>query len=298
MARGIVSALNKIAKEAAKQQRQLERQRQAAFREQERQERYLRQQELQQQRELIRLNKEYERQTKAFEKERKAAYVEERKQETIDLNNEVEYRLFEYSNILTHTLQINDTISFASLKKTESFPPYQEPTLENLHTVSEPNRTTFFAHISTELGFLEKMIGLGKKKRQLALQEAEYAYQTALTSFNKTLQLNAEISERNNISILNSRSTYEKNKEEFLKAQNEHNQLIDDFQNRYLLCDKEAVETYVSMVLESSDYSDIFPQTFDLSFVILRKQPDRQSNIIRLALIPRLTRAIPPDYLM
>ncbi|MEK3884769.1 hypothetical protein [Paenibacillus sp. PL2-23] len=115
MARGFISTLNKIAKEAAKAQRAAERSRNAAIREHERNLRLQRQFERQVERDKERAIKQSIRDQKAYEKERKAAYIEDRKVETNDLNDEVIYRLNEFKSIISETLSVDDNISFSSL---------------------------------------------------------------------------------------------------------------------------------------------------------------------------------------
>ncbi|MEF3306251.1 restriction endonuclease [Paenibacillus sp. GYB003] len=267
MARGFIGTLNKIAKEAAKAQRAAERSRNAAIREQERNLRLQRQYQRQLERDNERAMKQAVRDQKAFEKEQKLLYIESRKEETNDLNDEVVYRLDEFRSIISTTLSVDDNISFESLYKRDEFPAFHPPTLKLIPDNPVPVREAFFAGLKKEASIAEKLLGIGKKARLKSLVEAEEAFNSANRHHRSLQQQIEEIKKENEVALEAAKISYEKEKEIFLRDLTEHNQAIDQFKINYFKGEKDAVEAYNTMVLERSNYSDIFPQTFNIFYI-------------------------------
>ncbi len=107
--RGLISALNAMARASARAQRE----REAAMR------RQLRNQ--------VRADREAERHRVMEAKEAKQRYLEERTQEVDDRNEELSDQLTELRGILEHTLSVNDMISFDSLRMKDEFRPFNPP---------------------------------------------------------------------------------------------------------------------------------------------------------------------------
>ncbi|WP_152391924.1 restriction endonuclease [Paenibacillus guangzhouensis] len=286
MARGFVSTLNKIAKEAAKAQRAAERSRNAAIREQERNLRLHRQYERQLERDNERALKQAIRDQKIYEKEQKAAYIESRKEETNDFNEEVAYRFNEFKTIISETLRVDDNISFDSLYKREEFPPFVVPSLKPLPDNPVPVRETFFAGVSEEASFMEKVIGLGKKARLKSIQVAEEAFNNAMHHHQSIILQIEEIKKENEIELNTAKKTYEEEKRKFYDEIEVHNISIDEFKSAYFNGDKEAVEAYCNMVLERSSYSDIFPQVFNLFYIHESKELLVEYELPNVTVVP------------
>lgn len=272
MARGFISTLNKIAKEAAKAQRAAERSRNAAIRENERNLRLQRQYNLQLEREHERAVKQSIKDQKAYEKEQKVLYIENRKEETLDLNEEVAYRLNEFRNIISDTLSINDNISFESLYKKDEYPKYEAPKLKAMPNNPMPVRESFFIGVQVEAPLIEKIIGLGKKARLKSVEAAEELYAVAVRE-HEAMNVRIEEIRLENSSLLdNSMKKYEVEKQQYLEDLKNHNESINEFKESYYSGDKDAVEAYNVMVLERSNYSDIFPQIFNLFYISESKE--------------------------
>ncbi|WP_379138302.1 restriction endonuclease [Paenibacillus sp. sgz500958] len=263
MARSFGSTVNKIIKETAKAQRAAERSRNAAIREQERHLRLQRQYE----RENERAIKQSIREQKAYEKEQKALYIEGRKEESNDYNEEVFYRLNEFNSIISETLSVDDKISFESLYKKDEYPEFIEPYVKPLPANPVPVRERFFAGISMEASFMEKIIGLGKKARLRSIEKAENAYNYALRNYESAENKINELIKENEIFLSSARAEYDEAKRLYLGEISSHNSSVDDFKTSYFSKEKEAIEAYNTLVLGRSNYSDIFPQTFELFYI-------------------------------
>lgn len=77
--------------------------------------------------EAERFARQIERETKRAEKETKLSYIEQLIEETQEKNEEMAERLEELKSILQHTLEVDDNISFDSLKMKEKYKPFQTP---------------------------------------------------------------------------------------------------------------------------------------------------------------------------
>ncbi|WP_082451618.1 restriction endonuclease [Paenibacillus ihuae] len=263
MARSFGSAVNKMIKETAKAQRAAERSRNAAIREQER---YLRLQR-QYERENERAIKQSIREQNAYVKEQKALYIEGRKEEANDYNEEILYRLNEFKSIISETLGVDDKISFESLYKKDGYPEFVAPYVKPLPTNPLPVRERFFAGVAMDSSFMEKVIGLGKKARLRSIEAAENSYNYALHNYESAETKINELIKENEIFLSSARAEYDETKRLYLEEIASHNSSIDDFKNSYFSKDKEAIEAYNNLVLERSNYSDIFPQTFNLFYL-------------------------------
>lgn len=266
--RGLVSTLSKIARDAAKAQRNAERAQIARQREFERQQRLIVQNEQRQLREAELHIKRSIKEQKAFEREQKVLYIEGRKEETADLNSDVEYILDEFENILNHTLRVNDTISFDDLYHTEKFPPFKMPHLKEVPVLSEATLLENFLN-SDQPQLLEKLFGFGRKER---IQKAEDAYQSALNKYNLSVTLIQEITADNDSVLQSSKQKYESEKQLFEDSVSQANLQIDNFKTKYYYHEKDAVESYCTMVLEQSNYISVFPQEFELIYIVESKE--------------------------
>ncbi|OKP86308.1 hypothetical protein A3842_06635 [Paenibacillus sp. P3E] len=256
MARSFGSTVSKMIKETAKAQRAAERSRNSAIREQERHLRLQRQYE-----------RENERAIKQSIREQKALYIEERKEETNDYNEEILYRLNEFKTIISETLGVDDKISFESLYKKNEYPEFIVPYVKPIPANPLPARESFFAGVAMEPSFMEKIIGLGKKARLRSIEAAENAYNYALHNYESAETKINELIKENEKSLSSARAEYDEAMRLYLEEIASHNSSIDDFKTSYFNKDKEAIESYSTLVLERSNYSDIFPQTFDLFYL-------------------------------
>lgn len=255
---GFLSALNALARESARQQRQME----AAKR--------------RQAREHAQFMREVEREKRIKTKEDKQQYIEGRTEETGEKNVELSERLDELKDILNHTLTINDTIRFDSLRIKEQF--QAKPVPNELSTPQQPpDRQAFMSRIKAPT-LLEK--AFGGKRYETELAEAEEQYKNVFTNYenaerHRKTKLDAFIAEQ------------EKARFSFLENTRNRNKEVNDLEEAYKSGDSSAIITYYSMVLERSEYPDGFPQEFRIAYSPESKQLVIDYELPTLDIIPK-----------
>lgn len=180
--------------------------------------------------------------------------------------------LIRIEEILLHTLSINDAVDWSSLKHTT---PYKETaakhnlirfnnkdgrpeTIKKESLPEEPEKSSFF----TPIPFLSKI--LGQKQKILALQEEKYSI--AYLEWEEKVSI---LEQRNNEreKILQKEITLWKAREKsYFDKQNSFNDKIDNLTTKYDNRNDEAIEEYCEMVLNNSEYPELFPKDFDLQY--------------------------------
>ena len=123
MARSFLSALNSIARETARQQRRAEAE------------------QRRQKRAHLQYERQSERTQRLRDKEEKQRYLEQRVEEAEDSNAELAERLHSLREVLDHTLSIDDTIKFDTLRIKDQFKPALTP--HGLYKVDPLVKTVF-----------------------------------------------------------------------------------------------------------------------------------------------------------
>jgi restriction system protein len=215
--------------------------------------------------------KRLEREQKARDIEQKKALAEEKTikaQELLDSMNE----------ILGHTLYIDDTINWESLKNNEKFAipepkkPKTPPEPIKAYISPEPNKSD--EKYTPKFGFLD---GFSKKRKEKVKKEAHELYlkdKKAWELEKKEINDQYVIAKNEYISTLSKLEkeylsklkAWEEEKVQFLKKQEEENEIIDLKKEKYLNCDLEAVLDYCDMVLSNSEYYYDFPQEYELDY--------------------------------
>lgn len=149
-----------------------------------------------------------------------------------------------YGQILADTLMVDDKIKWEDLKDKTLFHHYKP-------AACDP-QSWYFKDVPSE-SWIERYIPYFLKRRleKQALAQAKY------DSYIK----NYEIEEAS------LRSKYEDERAKFESSQNEHNSKISTLQNAYETGDKQAIQTYVNMVLENSNYPDTISLEYSLEYV-------------------------------
>lgn len=197
-----------------------------------------------------------EKERKQLEKQAQQEYIESRISDTDELNHQISERLSDLANILTHTLGVNDTISFSSLRISEAFPAFA-PSQEIATPGQRPNRQEFIARVKPP-GFLQNALGLkGKYERELKAAEDDFVQATA----------RYHIGEAERVAKLEAlRKEYDQAKASYDAKVMQRNLEITDLERAYSAGDESAVTSYVTMVLERSEYPDGFPQEFRVAY--------------------------------
>jgi len=209
-----------------------------------------------------RLTRQMERDGKRAEREAKQAYIEQRIEETQDKNEEIAERLDELKSILQHTLEVDDTISFNSLKMEEKYKSFQIP--KDLKPADPPVKDHFFKPIIQPNWFMMLFPWI-KKRYEKELVYAEERYNNAVVAFDSH-------EEKKKKDIEKLKFEHDKEKESYFLKAKQRNQEVDEFEESYRKGDLESITSYCTLVLERSDYPENFPQVFRLAYVPESKQ--------------------------
>lgn len=199
--------------------------------------------------------RQLDREAKQLEREEKQNYLDAQAEEAIDLNNEIQTRLKELSSLLNHTLNIDDTIGFESLKQSEKFPKFKAQTFDE----PPPN----------EPSFVVKLLPWLKTKHEKSVKQ----WQERRSDFDEE--------------IAKAKEAHAKEKESFLSKVRQQHSEIEEFKNAYNELDQDAVEAYNGMVLERSEYPDDFPQKFRLAYVTESKELVIEYKLPTIEIIPQ-----------
>lgn len=252
---GFAGFVTAVARDVARTQRQAE----AARRRQEAQ-------ALRSVREAGRAVRLAERDARQAARESRQAYMEARSDEAGEKNEELRARIDELSTLLDQTLDVDDAISFESLRLTGAFHPFTAPS--NLAQPGRaPNRDDFARGIEVPRG-LSKFLPGAEKRHQERLQAATQAFEEAQRQFAQ-----AEVRRAAALSELREGHERERRASEAKAAQ--RNEEVAEFEAAYRSGDANAVVAYTTMVLERSRYPEGFPQEFRVAYV-----PDSRQLVV------------------
>lgn len=218
------------------------------------------------------------------DKEANLNIAEERTREAQEIQKQLE-------DILIHTLSIDDSIDWDTLKDRKKFTvpnPMNNLAneLENLvipiepemqKQPNEPHRKNYMPSLS----IVDKIF---KSLAQKKIANSENLYQQALSSWQKAAQdvnesnrkkieeyeLNCKDLELQKSKIVNRYEELEKNwrvqEIQFYEDQEQHNEKIDLLRDNYLKEKRESVIQYCELVLNNSEYPDAFPKDFEIDY--------------------------------
>ncbi len=208
----------------------------------------------------------YQRHLDKLHKENRAEHVDE-------LNQETKQAIEALNNLLVHTLSVDDTIDWESIKRKEAFRvktgklfndgkspdfikfnSYGRPTeLEKISPPIEPS----FEKVNNEYGFFSKLFRGKAIKEDFEGRVKGWEQQKKRT--NKD---NADRELLFNQSI----STFDNKKKEFEEEKQRDNEALENIKARYTEKDPKAIEEYCDLVLNGSQYPDYFPQNWVLEY--------------------------------
>lgn len=218
------------------------------------------------------------------EKEANLNIAEEKTRQALEAQKNIE-------SILLHTLSIDDTVDWNSLKDKRKFGTEnpinklnselkkivnpKSPMLKELP--SEPRKNEF----NPPLTFIDKIFkSLGEKK----IKQSEILYESSLEAWKKEVEeISAgntllqeeynrkvnEIEERRRIvdkQFKELEAEWKNEEANFYSDQKDHNLKIDKLKELYFKADSQAIIQYCELVLNNSHYPDSFPKDFDLDY--------------------------------
>jgi restriction system protein len=196
-------------------------------------------------------------------KEAKEQYVESRIVQARDSTEELEERVAELERVLDHTLSIDDSLDFESLKVQRELCPFK-PDLSIAYPSTPPSKKSFLASIPPP-SFLGKIVPTLRRRHEAALKKANEQYAAACESHSR------QEAERKRV-LEKARQGQDRIRAARDAGVAAKNQEIEDFKKSYQSGDAKAIVGYCSMVLERSEYPEGFPQKFRAAYVPESKQ--------------------------
>jgi len=257
MAKSFTSGLMKaIARDAARASREAAMSQKRLLREKEAQRKAIERQRKQAEIEARRQLAQSDRERKQLEKEAKQQYIISRMEEIEEKNESIANYILELGKILEHTLDIDDTIEFGSLRVKEEFPPFIPP--QELTIVApRPEKENFLKNIKS-MGFLEKSLGM-KGRYQRETKAAEAQYEEAIRAYE------ASESEKK-AKLAQLKAEYDANHEAYVRKVKQRDLEVSELEEAYMAGDPSAIKAYATMVLERSEYPEGFMKSFRLAY--------------------------------
>jgi len=165
--------------------------------------------------------------------------------DTEDAQNLIE----DYQNILHHTLNVDDKLSWDTQKRNESFDPFMFSGEEVIAPDYEKIKIKYSVN---SLKFYHKF-PVFKQMFEVKLKKAEDEYAKALDLYNDY-----------NIDYKEQKEEYEIKKSEFENAKLQHNLEINSWRDSYENGESDAIERYIRVVLENSHYPDGIEKEFEV----------------------------------
>lgn len=179
-----------------------------------------------------------------------------------DATIEAQARLRSLSQILAHTLRVNDAVDWGSLKDTSSYQKpisFPEPQ-PSYHPGSNPK------YEPPRIGFFDVI--LGRKAR--LLEEAEKTYEERNAAWQAEDERKRQIFqgelqgwEKRRQEFWNTHAVAEA---EFQRQQEERNSIVDELARSVESGDPAAVIEHAVLVLENSDYGGLFEKSFTVQY--------------------------------
>jgi len=223
-------------------------------------------------REAERARAAYLRAVAAEEKERKRLYAESRMADVAAMNDDLEATVKALEGLLATALKAGDLVSFSSLKKPASPPPWRHAELEQVQSV--PTLESFMPVPPTGLS---KMFGKGKHEQ--AVTEARARYEQAVSD-----QRTRE--EQRSRALAAARAEWQAAVYAAKARAHTQHQEIDAFEADYRRGDLDAIVSYCSLVLEASRYPDGFSQEFKFAYVPESRQAVIEYQLPTVEVVP------------
>ena len=193
----------------------------------------------------------------------KAANLEEAQERTSQARKALET----IDNLLVHTLSIDDTVNWDSLKKTKTFKaakPSKPPKPKDKPYPHEPipgiPRLSFFDKLIKQWG--NRVVKACENKNR----EAQQSWEFDKSQIDKTNASCQEAHEESIAEWVKKVERWEAEKLKFETAQNAFNSKIDSLKSSYFDKSVDAIIENCELVLNNSDYPDSFPKDFELEF--------------------------------
>ncbi|MFB3882370.1 MAG: restriction endonuclease [Armatimonadota bacterium] len=174
------------------------------------------------------------------------------------MNAELAARLTDLGQVLPQTLEVDDTISFDSLRLHDTFPAFTPPS-DLARSLPAPELASFVRNLRQRT-WVHKVFPPAERARLQALAAARRQHEEASSR-------HAEMERSRKERLRAAEAEHRERHAAFLQKVAQRSQEIEELEKAYGSGDAEAVTAYCSMVLERSSYPEGFPHEFRLAYV-------------------------------
>lgn len=218
------------------------------------------------------------RQAATDAKERRRLYVEDRKAEAASMAVELQARVTELDSVLTAGIRQSPLVTFASLKRAPSYPPFDPGGLDR--RLPAPNWEQFAPPPPSGLGRV--FGGAARYERQEAAARAAYEAELHRHAAAET-ERRRKLAER--------RTAYEQAAAAAVSAARDHNAGVEQLERDFVAREPEAVAEFCTLVLDSS----VYPEGFAHRTRVLYR-PDPREVVVECELPPQSLIPAARDY--
>lgn len=207
-----------------------------------------------------------------IESKNKAIQEKEANLEEASLKTEEAIKaISDIDDLLRHTLSIDDTVNWESLKNRQEYPekaPKKPPKPAPKELPEKPDKES--EEFLPKFNILERIVKPWREKKQ---KEYEQKFLDAVADWKREC---SNVEESNKKSLLGyeermadwrqEAAEWEVRKDNFLREQADYNLKIDKLEKEYLGKSPEAVTEYCELVLNNSVYPDSFVKDFQLEY--------------------------------
>lgn len=205
-------------------------------------------------------------------------------EEANERTEEATKALKEIDNLLLHTLSVDDTVNWDSLKKRSRFSeksPVKPEKKSYKEYPSKPDKES--SEFVPTFTFWEKLIS-SKKEKKIQDYEHKFLYTISEWEEQKTLidKFNSQLDKDYEDEIKKWEleiAEWEKRKEIFMQEQKDYNVKIDVMKDTYLNLNVDSIIEYCEMVLNNSSYPETFAKNYELEY-----NPDNKILIVEYEL--------------
>ena len=225
--------------------------------------------------------------------EQKRQEIEEKKKLADERTAESREALATLEHILEHTLHVDNTVDWESLKN-HSDCPEVKPKKPKLPRKPDPSKIPREPQCSdseyaVKLGFLDKLIRSRRVKKE---KEAEACFKKAHKQWQdrkkQALALDERRMQKYGSKVEKQEAEYEavikawrKKCAKYREKRNKSNAVMDEKKAKYLNGNPEAILDYYDMVLSNSEYPDYFPQSYQLDY-----NPENKLLVVDYQVVP------------
>lgn len=202
-----------------------------------------------------------ERFTTKWNKEVERREKEDLKEQAEDLNHELGVILEQIQGALRHTLEVDDTVDWDQLKDFSTFTKALPKKPKNKTLPQAPNKD--HPVYNPALSFLDKIF---KARAQKKLDDARRLLAEEVEKYESKRKQVLKYNEGLNIDYQAKLEKWNASKRNFEEKQAAANAKVDELKSAYLSKDRSSVENYCELVLNNSEYPDVFPKSFELEY--------------------------------